>query len=79
MPAADEQQIGDLRRMLGDLQAEERAHRARLNVIALERAALETRLASLVGVAGLTPCHICGKPADTVSCSMGGCPLGADL
>ncbi len=25
------------------------------------------------------PCPACGKPADTKSCAMGGCPLGADL
>lgn len=25
------------------------------------------------------PCPQCGKPADTRSCAMGGCPLGADL
>lgn len=25
------------------------------------------------------PCPHCGKPADTRSCSWGGCPLGADL
>lgn len=25
------------------------------------------------------PCPSCGKPANTVSCPMGGCPLGADL
>lgn len=26
-----------------------------------------------------SPCRACGKPWDTRSCSMGGCPLGADL
>ena len=25
------------------------------------------------------PCAACGKPADTLLCSKGGCPLGADL
>ena len=24
-------------------------------------------------------CSYCGKPADTVACGIGGCPLGADL
>ena len=25
------------------------------------------------------PCSCCGKPSTTVTCHMGGCPLGADL
>ncbi len=25
------------------------------------------------------PCSSCGKPWNTKSCSMGGCPLGADI
>ena len=27
----------------------------------------------------IDPCPACGKPADTVTCQMGGCPLGGDL
>lgn len=26
-----------------------------------------------------TPCSHCGKPADTIACGIGGCPLGGDL
>lgn len=26
-----------------------------------------------------SPCRACGKPHDTRSCEMAGCPLGADL
>lgn len=26
-----------------------------------------------------SPCPHCGKPHDTLSCAIGGCPLGADL
>lgn len=31
------------------------------------------------GVSYGDACPYCGKPADTVACGVGGCPLGADL
>jgi hypothetical protein len=34
---------------------------------------------SLADWSALVPCPHCGKPPTTASCSVGGCPLGADL
>lgn len=41
-------------------------------------------LGDLEDIRGFVPapsikCAHCGKPADTIACSVGGCPLGADL